>query len=137
MDKNLNVIEISQQNYVIGLPSQKWPQFCKFDMPKRKNRDVSTGRDWCDRSHPKFSDTLTLFQPRGADSAHHWRGHAYIFPVVTSLRISMGLIYTLTLQIHKTEAINMGLLCWYNTNIYLAGRTLHTITVQRIMHLFF
>ena len=24
---------------------------------------------------PKFSDTLTLFQPGwGADSAHHWRG---------------------------------------------------------------
>ena len=100
-------------------------------------RDVTTGTTGATTVTPKFSDTLTLFQPRGADSAHHWRGHAYIFPVVTSLRISMGLIYTLTLQIHKTEAINMGLLCWYNTNIYLASRTLHAITVQRIMHLFF
>ena len=31
----------------------------------------------------------------------------------------------------------MGLLCWYNTNIYLAGRKLHAITVQRIMNLVF
>ena len=23
---------------------------------------------------PKFSDTLTLLQPGGADSAHHWHG---------------------------------------------------------------
>ena len=37
------------------------------------------------RLAPKFSDTLTLFQPRGADSAHHWHGRIYIFLVVTSL----------------------------------------------------
>ena len=34
---------------------------------------------------PKFSDTLTLSQPGGADSAHHHRGQTQIFPVVTSL----------------------------------------------------
>ena len=27
-----------------------------------------------DQVTPKFSDTLTLSQPRGAVSAHHWRG---------------------------------------------------------------
>ena len=38
-----------------------------------KSRDVSTGAT---AVAPKFSDTLTLFQPGGgeADSAHHWRG---------------------------------------------------------------
>ena len=35
------------------------------------NRDVSTGATGATRVAPKFSDTLTLFQPWGADSAHH------------------------------------------------------------------
>ena len=37
-------------------------------------RDVSTGATGATAVAPKFSDTLTLFQPGGADSAHHWRG---------------------------------------------------------------
>ena len=48
-------------------------------------RDVSTGAIGATAVAPKFSDTLTLFQPRGADSAHHWHGRTYIFLVVTSL----------------------------------------------------
>ena len=48
-------------------------------------RDVSTGATGATRVAHKFSDTLTLFQLRGADSAHHWHGRTYIFPVVTSL----------------------------------------------------
>ena len=36
-------------------------------------RDVSTGATGATAVAPKFSDTLTLFQPWGADSAHHWR----------------------------------------------------------------
>ena len=48
-------------------------------------RDVSTGATGATGVAPKFSDTLTLFQLRGADSAHHWHGRTYIFPVVTSL----------------------------------------------------
>ena len=48
-------------------------------------RDVSTGATGATAVAPKFSDTLTLFQPRGADSAHHWHGRTYIFLVVTSL----------------------------------------------------
>ena len=35
------------------------------------NRDVSTGAT---EVAPKFSDTLTLFPPGVADSAHHRRG---------------------------------------------------------------
>ena len=62
MDKNLNVIEISQQNYVIGLPSQKWPQFCKFDMPKRKNRDVSL-IEWCEIELRLFQTSLIVLSP--------------------------------------------------------------------------
>ena len=40
-----------------------------------KYRDVSTGATGATEVAPKFSDTLTLFQPGGADSTHHWRGH--------------------------------------------------------------
>ena len=36
-------------------------------------RDVSTGATAATGVTPKFSYTLTLFQPGGADSAHHWR----------------------------------------------------------------
>ena len=43
------------------------------------------GRPVRPQLHPKFSDTLTLFQPRGTDSAYHRRGRTYIFPVVMSL----------------------------------------------------
>ena len=37
-------------------------------------RDVSTGATGATVVAPKFSDTLTLSQPGGADSAHHRRG---------------------------------------------------------------
>jgi hypothetical protein len=37
-------------------------------------RDVSTGATGATVVAPKFSDTLTLCQPGGADSAHHRRG---------------------------------------------------------------
>ena len=37
-------------------------------------RDVSTGATGATEVAPKFSDTLTLSPPRGADSAHHRRG---------------------------------------------------------------
>ena len=39
-------------------------------------RDVSTGATDATAVAPKFSDTLTLFQPGGADSAHHCRGRS-------------------------------------------------------------
>ena len=41
---------------------------------KSHHRDVSAGATGATGVAPKFSDTLTLFQPGGADSAHHWRG---------------------------------------------------------------
>ena len=37
-------------------------------------RDVSAGATGATAVAPKFSDTLTLFQPGGADYAHHRRG---------------------------------------------------------------
>ena len=37
-------------------------------------RDVFTGATGATAVAPKFSDTLTLSQPGGADSAHHRRG---------------------------------------------------------------
>ena len=39
-------------------------------------RDVTTGATGATEVAPKFSDTLTLFQPRGADFAHHRRGRS-------------------------------------------------------------
>ena len=48
-------------------------------------RDVSTGATGTTAVAPKFSDILTLFQPRGADSAHHRRGRSKHLPVITSL----------------------------------------------------
>ena len=49
-------------------------------------RDVSTGSTGATRVAPKFSDTLTLFQPGGgADSTHHWHGRTKIFLEVSSL----------------------------------------------------
>ena len=52
-----------------------------------KIRDVTTGATGATGVAPKFSDTLTLSPPRGADSAHHCRGRSYNSPVVTSLKI--------------------------------------------------
>ena len=49
------------------------------------HRDVSVGATGATAVAPKFSDTLTLFQPGGEDYAHHWRGRTEIFPVITSL----------------------------------------------------
>ena len=42
----------------------------------KKFRDVSTGATGATVVAPKFSDTLTLSQSRGADSAHHRRGRS-------------------------------------------------------------
>ena len=39
-------------------------------------RDVTTGATGATQVMPKFSDTLTLSQSRGADSAHHYRGRS-------------------------------------------------------------
>ena len=39
-------------------------------------RDVATGGTGATAVAPKFSDTLTLSQPRGADSAHHRLGRS-------------------------------------------------------------
>jgi hypothetical protein len=41
---------------------------------KLRARDVSTGATGATEVAPKFSDTLTLSPPGGADSAHHRRG---------------------------------------------------------------
>ena len=38
-----------------------------------QHRDVSAGTTGATAVAPKFSNTLTLLQPWGADSAHHWR----------------------------------------------------------------
>ena len=38
--------------------------------------DATTGATGATAVAPKFSDTLTLSQPRGADSAHHRRGRS-------------------------------------------------------------
>ena len=54
-------------------------------MCPKLSRDVSTRATGATAVAPKFSDTLTLFQPRGTDSAYHRRGRTYIFPVVMSL----------------------------------------------------
>ena len=43
---------------------------------KLKYRDVTTGATGATEVAPKFSDTLTLSLPRGADSAHHHRGRS-------------------------------------------------------------
>ena len=43
-------------------------------MPGILPRDVTTGATGATAVASRFSDTLTLFQPRGADSAHHSRG---------------------------------------------------------------
>ena len=60
-------------------------KLCKRTDAKLSSRDVSTGATGATEVAPKFSDTLTLFQPRGADSANHWHGRTYIFLVVMSL----------------------------------------------------
>ena len=39
-------------------------------------RDVTTGVSGATAVATKFSDTLTLSQPRGAGSAHHCRGRS-------------------------------------------------------------
>ena len=39
-------------------------------------RGVTTGATGATDVAPKFSDTLTLSQPKGADSAHHCRGRS-------------------------------------------------------------
>ena len=39
-------------------------------------RDVTTGATGATAVAPKFSDTLTLSQPRGADSTDHCRGRS-------------------------------------------------------------
>ena len=39
-------------------------------------RDVTTGATGATEVAPKFLDTLTLSQPRGADSTHHYRGRS-------------------------------------------------------------
>ena len=44
--------------------------------PRDDSRDVTTGATGATVVAPKFSDTLTLSQPRGADSAHHHRGRS-------------------------------------------------------------
>ena len=48
-------------------------------------RDVTTEATDATVVTPKFSDTLTLSQPREADSAHYRRGRSYHFNVITSL----------------------------------------------------
>ena len=54
-----------------------------------QGRDVTTGATGATVVAPKFSDTLTLSQPRGqilpTKSAHHCRVHTYHFPVFTPL----------------------------------------------------
>ena len=52
---------------------------------QRHHRDVTTGATSMTEVASKFSDTLTLTQLEGADSAHHRRGHTQNFPVDTSL----------------------------------------------------
>ena len=48
-------------------------------------RDVSTGATGATAVAPKFSDTLTLFQPGGQILPLHCRGRTKKFPEVTSL----------------------------------------------------
>ena len=50
-----------------------------YQIPKKfpaNTRDVTTGATGATEVAPKFSDTLTLSQPREADSAHHCRGRS-------------------------------------------------------------
>ena len=53
-----------------------YSQKCKKNAKLNWVRDVTTGATGATKVAPKFSDTLTLFQPRGADSAHHCRGRS-------------------------------------------------------------
>ena len=46
---------------------------CVQEIKYGNSRDVTTGVTGVT---PKFSDTLTLSQPRGADSTHHHRGRS-------------------------------------------------------------
>ena len=52
-------------------------------------RDVTTGATGATEVAPKFSDAITLSQPRGADSAHHYRGRSKKFSVVMSLELTI------------------------------------------------
>jgi hypothetical protein len=56
-----------------------------FSCTKTNYRGVSTRAIGTTTVAPKFSDTLTLFQPRGAYSAYHHRGYTQNFPEDTSL----------------------------------------------------
>ena len=47
-----------------------------IEIGDRLGRDVTTGATGATEVAPKFSDTLTLSQPRGADFAHHRRGRS-------------------------------------------------------------
>ena len=51
-------------------------------------RDEPTGATGTTKVAPKFSDTLTLFQPGEVDSAHHRRGRTKKFPTVTSILLN-------------------------------------------------
>ena len=55
------------------------------DLCKCIDRDVTTGATGATEVAPKFSGTLTLSQPRGADSAHHCRGRRQKYTLVASL----------------------------------------------------
>ena len=68
-------------------------------------RDVSTRATGTTPVAPKFSGTLTLFQPGGADSAHHQRGCTYNFAVVTSLSVQLLLVTTDQKCTHVSQKI--------------------------------
>ena len=66
------VLSMSFYPDFIQILSRFYPDFSEAQI---NSRDVTTGATSATAVAPKVPDTLTLLQPRGADSAHHRRGH--------------------------------------------------------------
>ena len=60
----------------LSVGQEKVKKFISWKKTTVVFRDVTTGATGATAVAPKFSDTLTLSQPRGADSAHHCRGRS-------------------------------------------------------------
>ena len=69
--KNTSTLGFSDLPTALALGRSKNPGVISIQF-----RDVTIGATGAAEVAPKFSDTLTLSQPRGADSAHHYRGYS-------------------------------------------------------------
>ena len=69
--------------YFKNLERNKWQNQLRHALTTQKSFVQDNTKQGCNQrgdrltaAAPKFSDTLTLSQPRGADSAHHRRGRS-------------------------------------------------------------